>query len=92
MKKIILCTGGTGGHIFPMIALYEELKENHKVKIMEQDCSLDDVVKAESVSLTSSTKGLAPVSEIINQNSNLDVSHPLFKKCQNIFNDAYFKE
>ncbi|MDC1148961.1 glycosyltransferase [Pelagibacteraceae bacterium] len=27
MKKIILCTGGTGGHIFPMIALYEELKK-----------------------------------------------------------------
>ena len=34
MKKIILCTGGTGGHIFPMIALYEELKKNHKVKII----------------------------------------------------------
>ena len=34
MKKIILCTGGTGGHIFPMVALYEELKKNHKVKII----------------------------------------------------------
>ena len=34
MKKIILCTGGTGGHIFPMIALYEELKKNHNVKIV----------------------------------------------------------
>lgn len=64
----------------------------HKVKIMEQDCSLDDLVKAESVWLTSSTKGLAPVSEIVNQNLNLDVSHPLFRKCQNIFKDAYFKE
>ena len=37
MKKIILCTGGTGGHIFPMIALYEELKKNHKVKIITDD-------------------------------------------------------
>ena len=34
MKKIILCTGGTGGHIFPMTALYEQLKKNHKVKII----------------------------------------------------------
>ena len=53
---------------------------------------IDDLIKAESVWLTSSTKGLAPVSEIVNQNSNLDVSHPLFKKCQNIFKDAFFKE
>ena len=64
----------------------------HEVKIMVQDCSLDDLVEAESVWLTSSTKGLAPVSEIVNQNLNLDVSHPLFRKCQNIFKDAYFKE
>ena len=35
MKKVILCTGGTGGHIFPMIALYEELKKNHNVTILQ---------------------------------------------------------
>ena len=34
MRKIILCTGGTGGHIFPMMALYEELKKENKVKII----------------------------------------------------------
>jgi UDP-N-acetylglucosamine--N-acetylmuramyl-(pentapeptide) pyrophosphoryl-undecaprenol N-acetylglucosamine transferase len=40
MKKIILCTGGTGGHIFPMIALYEELKKNHNVKIVTDQRAL----------------------------------------------------
>ncbi len=34
MKKILLCTGGTGGHIFPMLSLYEELKKNNNVKII----------------------------------------------------------
>ncbi|MFM7987023.1 MAG: glycosyltransferase [Candidatus Fonsibacter sp.] len=27
MKKILICTGGTGGHIFPVIALTEYLKK-----------------------------------------------------------------
>ena len=40
MKKIILCTGGTGGHIFPMIALYEELKKNYQVKILTDQRAL----------------------------------------------------
>ena len=35
MKKIILCTGGTGGHIFPMIALYEGLKKITKLKLLQ---------------------------------------------------------
>ena len=35
MKKIILCTGGTGGHIFPMMALYEELKKKIKLKLLQ---------------------------------------------------------
>ncbi len=27
MKKIFICTGGTGGHIFPAVALVEYLKK-----------------------------------------------------------------
>ena len=35
MKKIILSAGGTGGHIFPMVALYEGLKqENHDIMLI----------------------------------------------------------
>ena len=94
IKNNRIFTPSLSSNILPGITRELLISEaaKHEVKIMEQDCSLDDLVKAESVWLTSSTKGLAPVSEIINQNSNLDVSHPLFKKCQNIFKDAYFKE
>lgn len=28
-KKIVICAGGTGGHVFPSIALYEKLKKNY---------------------------------------------------------------
>ena len=94
IKNNRIFTPSLSSNILPGITreLLISVAAKHEVKIMEQDCSLDDLVKAESVWLTSSTKGLAPVSEIVNQNLNLDVSHPLFKKCQNIFKDAYFKE
>ena len=94
IKNNRIFTPSLSSNILPGITRELLISEaaKHAVKIMEQDCSLDDLVKAESVWLTSSTKGLAPVSEIVNQNLNLDVSHPLFKKCQNIFKDAYFKE
>jgi len=34
MKKVLLCTGGTGGHIFPMLSLYDKLKDDYEVKIL----------------------------------------------------------
>ena len=33
-KKILISTGGTGGHIFPSLSLAEFLKTNHKVEIV----------------------------------------------------------
>ena len=34
MKKILLVTGGTGGHVVPSIAFLEHLKNNFSVKIV----------------------------------------------------------
>ncbi len=33
MKRILIVTGGTGGHIFPAIALAEELSKKHKIRV-----------------------------------------------------------
>ena len=33
MKRILIVTGGTGGHIFPALALAEELSKKHKVRV-----------------------------------------------------------
>jgi UDP-N-acetylglucosamine--N-acetylmuramyl-(pentapeptide) pyrophosphoryl-undecaprenol N-acetylglucosamine transferase len=34
MKKILICTGGTGGHIFPALSLAEHLKNNFQVDLI----------------------------------------------------------
>ena len=34
MKKLLIVTGGSGGHVIPSISLFEHLKENFNVKIV----------------------------------------------------------
>ena len=34
MKKIIITTGGSGGHVIPALSIYDHLKENFKVEIV----------------------------------------------------------
>ena len=34
MKKIVLCSGGTGGHIFPAISLLKSLSEENETVLV----------------------------------------------------------
>ena len=37
MKKIVLCSGGTGGHIFPAVSLLKSLnKENETILVTDK--------------------------------------------------------
>ena len=34
MKKILITTGGSGGHVIPSLSIYDLLKENFEVHIV----------------------------------------------------------
>ena len=34
MKKILIATGGSGGHVIPSLSMYDALKEDFEVKIL----------------------------------------------------------
>ena len=34
MKKILITTGGSGGHVIPSLSIYDSLKENFDVHIV----------------------------------------------------------
>ena len=44
MKKIILSAGGTGGHVFPMVALYEGLKQEHHEIMLITDIRVEKYI------------------------------------------------
>ena len=68
--------------------LIQEIKASG-INIEEGDYKIDDLVNAKSIWLTSSTKGLAQVTEIINQRTNIVIDHHLFLECEKIFKDNF---
>ena len=68
--------------------LIQEIKASG-INVEEGDYKIDDLVNAKSIWLTSSTKGLAQVTEIINQRTNIVIDHHLFLECEKIFKDNF---
>ncbi len=68
--------------------LIKEIR-NLGLNFEEGDYSLDELSNAKSIWLTSSTKGLAQVTEIANLNTNLITNHKLFLECEISFNNKY---
>ena len=68
--------------------LIQEIKASG-INIEEGDYKIDDLVNAKSIWLTSSTKGLAQVTEIINQKTNIVIDHHLFLECEKIFKNNF---
>ena len=84
-------TPSLSANILPGITrelLIQEIKASG-INIEEGDYKIDDLVNAKSIWLTSSTKGLAQVTEIINQRTNITIDHHLFLECEKIFKDNF---
>ena len=78
-------------NILPGITRELLIKEirNLGLNFEEGDYSLQELSNAKSIWLTSSTKGLAQVTEIANLNTNLITNHKLFLECERSFNNKY---
>ena len=84
-------TPSLANNILPGITRDLLIKEirNLGLNFEEGDYSLDELSNAKSIWLTSSTKGLAQVTEIANLNTNLITNHKLFLECERSFNNKY---
>ena len=84
-------TPSLSSNILPGITrelLITKIKESG-VKVEEGEYTIDDLISAESIWLTSSTKGLAQVKEILDCKTNLEIDNMLFKKCEEIFKSNF---
>ena len=87
----IICTPSLSTNILPGITrelLITEIKKNG-ISVEEGTYSVENLLEAESVWLTSSTKGLAEVSEIINQKTRIKKNNKIFNQCKSIFDRAF---
>ena len=84
-------TPSLSSNILPGITrelLITKIKERG-IRVEEGQYTIDDLINAKSIWLTSSTKGLAQVSEILDYKTNLEMDNTLFKKCEEIFKKIF---
>ena len=85
-------TPSLSNNILPGITrdlLIIKLKESD-IRVEEGEYTIDDLTGAKSIWLTSSTKGLAQVIDVIDKKTNIQVDHHLFKKCEELFVKNFF--
>lgn len=62
------------------------------IEVIEGCFNVFDLQKASSAWLTSSTKGIAPIKNIVNLEHSLDLEDSTFKKCKELFDDGFFNQ
>tara|TARA_B100000989_G_scaffold111409_1_gene81736 strand:- start:367 stop:1194 length:828 start_codon:yes stop_codon:yes gene_type:complete len=92
VKGNLVMTPALTNNILPGITRELLIKaiKNEGIDVQEGKYTLEDLIDSESIWLTSSTKGLAEVGEVINTKTKLIQGHELFKKCKDVFTKKYF--
>ena len=86
-----VCTPALSNNILPGITrliLIEVLSDNG-IKVLEKDFNYIELKTATSAWLTSSTKGIAPIENIINIDHSLNTDDSLYLSCKEIFNSKF---
>jgi D-alanine transaminase len=92
IKDNKICTPALSNNILPGITRALLIIELKKIglDVIEDEFLLSDISNASSAWLTSSTKGLAPIYEITNLKSDLNIDDPVFLKCKEVFEKKFF--
>ena len=92
VKDGYICTPSLSNNILPGITrqiLIDALGEID-IKVHEKDFTLEDLKAASSAWLTSSTKGIAPIEEIINLDCNLNLNDESYMIAKKTFDSKFF--
>ena len=84
-------TPALSNNILPGITrelLINEIKASG-IKVEEGEFSVSDIRAAKSIWLTSSTKGLAEVIDVLDMETELEHNHSLFQRCEKIFVEKF---
>ena len=92
IKDNKICTPALSNNILPGITRALLIIELKKIglDVIEDEFLLSDISNASSAWLTSSTKGLAPIYEITNLKSDLNIDDPMLLKCKEVFEKKFF--
>ncbi len=83
-----ICTPKLSNKILPGItrAILIDVIKDQRLPFQESDFDINILKDASCIWFTSSTKGVAPVEEVINLNKKLDLENDLMRQCQILYN------
>ena len=87
-----ICTPSLNNNILPGITRDMSIKifRKNNINVFEDNFSIEQLLSASKVWLTSSTKGMAEVTDVYSENHSIKSENPLFNKCEDIFRTAFF--
>ena len=92
IKNETVCTPSLSNNILPGITrtILINALSNKGIKVLEGDFNYLELKTATSAWLTSSTKGIAPIENIVNFDHSLKVDDPFYISCKEIFDSKFF--